>query len=153
MPTCTAAKNRFGLLVNLATRAPRLLLLDSCFTWESRSEIKAISAATKIPPTAIKPKTIAILGKTLSAISLMISIHLVISPLAAKPTLANSEKTPDTCHFESNDWLFTGHRFLKVFINCCKKFLSVKPRCIFANQERKILSHFSTLDSFNTYTL
>jgi len=42
----------------------------------------------------------------------MISIHLVISPLAAKPTLANSEKTPDTCDFESKGWLFTGHRFL-----------------------------------------
>ena len=26
--------------------------------------------------------------------------------------LANSDKTPTTCHFESKDWLFTGHRFL-----------------------------------------
>ena len=73
IPTCTAAKKRFGLLASFATRAPRLPLLDICLTWESRREISAISAATKIPPTAIRPKTIAILGKTPSAISPMVS--------------------------------------------------------------------------------
>ena len=73
IPTCAAARKRFGLPASFATCAPRLPLLDICLTWESRREIRAISAATKIPPTAISPKTIAILGKAPSAISPMVS--------------------------------------------------------------------------------
>ena len=57
IPTWAAAKNLFGFLVSATTRSPRLLFPSSWRIWDSRSEISAISAATKNPAIPIKRRT------------------------------------------------------------------------------------------------
>ena len=52
-PICTAERNWLGLACSLATAWPRLPRWASCFTWLSRSETSAISAAANTPPMAM----------------------------------------------------------------------------------------------------
>ena len=62
-PTCAAARNRLGFLVRRARRARRSVrrtfppLASIWRSWDSRREIRAISAATKRPATMIKRRT------------------------------------------------------------------------------------------------